>query len=199
MNFWKDSGFLIFSLLKVINALSSRLSKSSQSLRNADYRVMVAFTSDLDNQALLEKGIKIAALQKNGAQEKNFLASQALFNAMGDLMVSAVAQENSELESLLLGIVDEKQIVRRLPIGNTFVLTRLTVPQAAAVANLNRTALLTLSLFKKIRDEEPRLKLKSKRNQPGRSKGKQTPFDDEPISEIRAFNPLQKGKNVLSR
>jgi hypothetical protein len=151
--------------------------------------MMVAFTSELDNQELLEKGIRLAALQKDTAQEKTVLASQALFNAMGDLMVSAVAQENLELEARLLQIVGEKQIVRRLPLGNTFVLARLTVAQAAAIANLNRTALLTLSLFKKIRDEQPHLKLKCQRRAKNR-----TPFDDEPISEIRRFSSLQKGR-----
>ncbi len=157
---------------------------------------MVAFSSELDNHALLEKGLQLttaAALQKSTGQEKSAYASQAHFNAMGDLMASAVAQENSELESLLLSVVDERQIVRRLPIGNTFVLTRLTVSQAAAIAKFNRTALLTLSLFKKIRDE-PILKLKSKST---RKATRRSPFDDEPISEIHPFNPLEKSKSQL--
>ena len=55
--------------------------------------------------------------------------------------------ENEELEKILLEIVSLEQIVRRLPIGNVFILENLTLKQAEEISNLNRTVLLTLSRY----------------------------------------------------
>lgn len=116
-------------------------------------------------------------------------AFNSLFALTGQLVADAMRDENEELEALLLEIVRPEQIVRRLPLGNTFILTGVTPRQAQLIADLPRTAILTLSLFKRIRDSDsPQLKLKSMP-----PKG---PFDDEPITgPIQSFNPHEKGKS----
>lgn len=166
---------------------------------------MIAFSSALDNSEFLQKGLQLVAAQEKSQiiieeeQEKKLSASEALFNYLGDLMTSAVAQENADLEALLLEIVDQNQIVRRLPIGNTFVLTGLTLSQATALASLNRTALLTLSLFKQIHDSLPHLKLKKCKRDDDDYETLKQPFHDEPVTNVHPINILEKGKqtNVL--
>ena len=138
-----------------------------------------------------ESSDKNALSEANESSDKKLLYpfhANNIFSAMGSLVADAVSMENGELDSHLLEIVRPDQIVRRLPLGNTFILADLTLAQAQAIADLNRTALLSLSLFKRLRDN-PHLKLKSaKVNKPG-------PFDDEPIiGGIKSFEPLHKGK-----
>lgn len=200
--------------IQLVQALSSRLSKSSSNKNHAadrDFRIIVAFSSELDTDSMMEMTKNIFLLEKGAnsvghesGHEKALLASQELFTALGDAMVDAIAEENAELEAMLLEIVSEDQIVRRLPIGNSFVLTGLTMEQAVEIADMDRTALLTLSVYKPINDASRRkMKSGSRFTSTGTNTNTNThsrsrkaaaavhgnPFDDEPVSEIRSFNP----------
>lgn len=100
-------------------------------------RVIVAFKTNADPMKSLEKA----------SIPFHFLSADQYRVAVGTLVVNEMNSENWELEQELLEFVEEDQIVRRLPIGNAFVLEGLTLEQANKISQLERTVLLTLSTF----------------------------------------------------
>ena len=104
-------------------------------LNDPDNRVIVAFKTQSDPSESLQK-IPI-----------QFLKTEEYRAALGNLVVNEMEAENWALEQQLLEFVEEAQIVRRLPIGNAFVLEGLNLEQADKISQLDRTVLLALSRF----------------------------------------------------
>jgi subtilisin family serine protease len=102
-------------------------------------RVIVAFRTAIENENPMES-------LKKGAH--HLLEAEEYRMALGSLVAAEIQTENAALEEMLLEIVEDKQIVRRLPIGNTFVLENLTVEQAKQISAMERTVLLALSRFR---------------------------------------------------
>ena len=98
-------------------------------------RIIVAFKTATDPEENLQK----IPLQLLGAEEYRA--------AIGSLIFNEMLSENWELEQELLEYVEEDQIIRKLPIGNAFILEGLDYEQAQKVSQLERTVLLTLSTF----------------------------------------------------
>ena len=105
------------------------------SFHDPENRIIVAFKAAADPEENLQK------LPLEILGPKDYSA------AVANLVLNEMASENWELEQLLLEFVDEKQIVRKLPIGNAFVLEGLEFEQAQKISQLDRTVLLALSIF----------------------------------------------------
>lgn len=119
-------------------ALSDELIEVLQRKANfhdPENRIIVAFKTAADPEENLQK----IPLQLLGAEEYRA--------AIGSLVFNEMASENWDLERELLEYVDESQIVRKLPIGNAFILEGLNLEQAEKISQLERTVLLTLSTF----------------------------------------------------
>lgn len=119
--------------------------------------------------------------------------------AIGAQVISDMTVENYELESLLLEYLNSDQIVRRLPIGNAFVLDGLSVEQAAQISQLDRTVLLSLSKFRLLSDDvnikkndlkSVILESKTKTNIHSASDSQvvDTIFN-EPVSDVKRWDP----------
>lgn len=104
-------------------------------INDPDNRVIVAFKTQSDPSESLQK----IPLQLLKAEEYRV--------AVGNFVVAEMNAENWELEQRLLEIVEETQIVRRLPIGNTFILEGLNLQQADKISQMDRTVMLALSRF----------------------------------------------------
>ena len=158
-------------------------------LNDPENRVIVAFKTQND---------PVQSLQKVPLQ---FFQGEEYRAAAGNLVLSEMKAENWELEQKLLEFIDESQIVRRLPIGNTFILEGLDLDQANKISQLERTVLMALSRFT-TNIESPRQKMKSKSeetlNKCAITKEKMNNFPfNEPVEDIRKWklptcDPLHK-------
>lgn len=151
-------------------------------LNDPENRVIVAFKTQSDPSESLQK----IPLQLLKAEEYRV--------AVGNFVVNEMTAENWELEQILLKVVEEAQIVRRLPIGNTFILEGLNLEQADKISQLDRTILLVLSRFTRneenIRREQPSPKTEDTLNKcaiiESDSKRYRFPFN-EPVEDIREW------------
>lgn len=119
--------------------LSSELIEVLQrksNFKDPDNRIIVAFKTAADPSEICS-----LKLSHESFKTEEYRA------ALGTLVVSEMNAENWNLEQILLEFVEEEQIVRRLPIGNTFILEGLDMQQANNISQLDRTVLLALSQY----------------------------------------------------
>ena len=131
--------FCIFQFFDAKVTLSPELVEVLQrksNFKDPENRIIVAFKTQADPMESLQK----AAI--------DLLSTKEYRAAIGNFVLSEMNAENLELEQeLLLEHIEEAQIVRRLPIGNAFVLEGLSFEQADKISKLERTVLLSLSKF----------------------------------------------------
>lgn len=136
---------------------------------DSENRVIVAFKTQTDPSKSLQK----LPLQ--------FFEAEEYRAVVGNLIVNEMKSENWELEKSLLAIVNESQIVRRLPIGNAFILEGLSLQQANKISQLDRTVLLALSKFTSKGGENVKSKCISLQKEE-----EEEPFE-EPVEDIQEW------------
>lgn len=124
----------ISAKIQISSDLMEVLQRKSN-LNDPENRVIVAFKTLHDPSQNLQK----VPLQ--------FFQGEEYRAAVGNLVLNEMKTENWELEKKLLEIIDEAQIVRRLPVGNTFILEGLDLEQANKISQMDRTVLMALSRF----------------------------------------------------
>lgn len=173
----------ISAKIQISNDLMEVIQKKSN-FNDPENRVIVAFKTQSDPSQNLQK----VPLQ--------FFQGEEYRSIVGDLVLNEMKAENGELEQKLLEIIDESQIVRRLPVGNAFILVGLDLEQANKISQMDRTVLMALSRFAANYDTtngRKSSKSKSKSQEDPLSKcaiAKKTsnnfPFN-EPVEEIRKW------------
>lgn len=134
--------FVMIFIFSILPAISGRVELTEDVLEilrqkggnhNPENRVMVGFKSQSDPMTTFQ-------------YSKSSVLSPEMFRAVaGERVIQEMNRENEELEQMLQGIVQEAQIVRRIPAGNVFILQDLTIKQAEVISELELTAILELS------------------------------------------------------